>query len=414
MNRRFAAILGALALSAASSAPAQQPVKIGLIMPYSGQFADAATQMDNAIKLYMKQHGDTVAGRKLEIIRRDTGGVAPDIAKRHAQELVVRDKVDILAGFVLTPNALAAADVSAEAKKFMVVMNAATAIITTKSPYMARTSLTVPQLNETFGAWAHRSGIHRLYTMVSDYGPGHDAEGAFQRAFKEAGGEVVGSVRIPVANPDFFPFVQRAKDLNPEAVFVFIPGGAQPAAFGKALVDLGVDSKKTRILGQGEITEENALRVMGDAALGLITAFHYDHNHKQDRRRGSHRGRQGHEMGKPARRDRYRSGDSRHRPDGLYPPCRESRRPAAQRRDRQDRERQGPGQGADEEIARSSRHKPADDVDIDCRIAARAHRPHRVENIGRIDVLVFASLGKTARSPRLELSFVHFLRGLNA
>ncbi len=249
-------------------------------MPYSGQFADAATQMDNAIKLYVKEHGDTVAGKKLEIIRRDTGGVAPDVAKRHAQELVVRDKVDVLAGFVLTPNALAAADVSAEAKKFMVVMNAATAIITTKSPYMARTSLSVPQLNETFGAWAHRSGIRKLYTMVSDYGPGHDAEGAFQRAFKEAGGEVVGSVRIPVVNPDFFPFVQRAKDLNPEAMFIFIPGGAQPAAFGKALVDLGIDSKKTRILGQGEITEENALKVMGDAALGLITVFHYDHNHK--------------------------------------------------------------------------------------------------------------------------------------
>src|SRR6266581_2996508 len=249
MNRHFAALFAALGVFTASAAHAQQPLKIGLIMPYSGQFADAATQMDNAIKLYMKEHGDAVAGRKLEIIRRDTGGVAPDIAKRHAQELVVRDNVDILAGFVLTPNALAAADVSLEAKKFMVVMNAATAIITTKSPYMARTSLTVPQLNETFGAWAYRSGIRRLYTMVSDYGPGHDAEGAFQRAFKEAGGEVVGSVRIPVANPDFFPFVQRAKDLNPEAVFVFI-------------------------------TEENALKVMGDAALGLITAFHYDHNHK--------------------------------------------------------------------------------------------------------------------------------------
>jgi len=192
----------------------------------------------------------------------------------------VRDKVDILAGFVLTPNALAAADISAEAKKFMVVMNAATAIITTKSPYLARTSLTVPQLNETFGAWAYKSGIRKLYTMVSDYGPGHDAEGAFQRAFKEAGGEVVGSVRIPVANPDFFPFVQRAKDLNPEAMYIFIPGGAQPAAFGKALVDLGIDSKKTRILGQGEITEENALKIMGDAALGFITAFHYDHSHK--------------------------------------------------------------------------------------------------------------------------------------
>src|SRR5258705_9020344 len=215
MNRRFAAaVLGAFAF-AASAAHAQQPVKIGLIMPYSGQFADAATQMDNAIKLYMKEHGETVAGRKLEIIRRDTGGVAPDVAKRHAQELVVRDRVDILAGFVLTPNALAAADVSLEAKKFMVVMNAATAIVTTKSPYMARTSLTVPQLNETFGTWAYKNGVRKLYTMVSDYGPGHDAEGAFQRAFKEAGGEVVGSVRLPLANPDLLPFLQRAKELEP-------------------------------------------------------------------------------------------------------------------------------------------------------------------------------------------------------
>ena len=194
MNRHLTAIFAALAVFAASPARAQQPVKIGLIMPYSGQFADAATQMDNAIKLYMKEYGETVAGRKLEIIRRDTGGVAPDVAKRHAQELVVRDRVDILAGFVLTPNALAAADISAEAKKFMVVMNAATAIITTRSPYMARTSLTVPQLNETFGTWAYNSGIRKMYTMVSDYGPGHDAEGAFQRGFKEAGGEVVGTV----------------------------------------------------------------------------------------------------------------------------------------------------------------------------------------------------------------------------
>src|SRR5213594_5206399 len=208
-----------------SPALAQSTVKIGLIMPYSGQFADTAAQMDNAIKLYLKQNGDTVAGKKIEIIRKDTGGVAPDVAKRLAQELIVRDQVDILAGFVLTPNALAAADVSAESKKFMVVMNAATAIITTKSPYMARTSLTVPQLNETFGAWAYRNGTRKLYTMVSDYGPGHDAEGAFQRGFKEAGGEVIGSVRIPVVNPDFFPFVQRAKDLNPEAMYIFIPGG---------------------------------------------------------------------------------------------------------------------------------------------------------------------------------------------
>ena len=128
----------------AASAHAQQPLKIGVILPYSGQFADGATQMDNGIKLYVQQHGDTVAGRKIEIIRRDTGGVAPDVAKRLAQELVVRDNVDILAGFSLTPEALPVADLSAEAKKFMVVMNAATSIITTKSPYIARVSVTLP------------------------------------------------------------------------------------------------------------------------------------------------------------------------------------------------------------------------------------------------------------------------------
>jgi branched-chain amino acid transport system substrate-binding protein len=279
MTQRFAAIFGALAFSIASSAFAQQPIKIGLIMPYSGQFADTAAQMDNAIKLYVKQNGDTVAGRKIEFIRRDTGGIAPDVAKRLAQELVVRDNVDILAGFVLTPNALAAGDVSAEAKKFMVVMNAATAIITTKSPYMVRTSLTIPQLNETFGAWAYKSGVRKLYSMVSDFGPGHDAEGSFQRGFKEAGGEIVGSVRFPVANPDFSAFVQRAKDLNPQAIYVWVPGGVQPAAVGKTLAERGIDPKKTKILGQGELTEEEARKSMGDASLGIITVYHYDYNH---------------------------------------------------------------------------------------------------------------------------------------
>ena len=278
MIRNFVAAFTLLAPLAVSSASAQA-IKIGLIMPYSGQFADTATQMDNAIKLYMKQHGDTVAGRKIEIVRRDTGGIAPEVAKRLAQELVVRDKVDILAGFVLTPNALAAADVSAEAKKFMVVMNAATAIITTKSPYMARTSLTVPQLNETFGAWAYKSGIRKMYTMVSDYGPGHDAEAGFQRGFKEAGGEIVGAVRFPVANPDFSAFVQRAKDLNPEAIYAWVPGGAQPAAIGKAFAERGIDAKKTKILGQGELTEEEARKSMGDASLGILTVYHYDPSH---------------------------------------------------------------------------------------------------------------------------------------
>lgn len=278
MNRTLLAAGGIVAALFASAAFAQQTVKIGLIMTYSGQFADPAAQMDNAIKLFVKQHGDTVAGKKIEFIRKDSVG-APDTAKRLAQELVVRDKVDLLAGFVLTPEALAAADVSAEAKKFMVVMNAATAIVTTKSPYMVRTSLTIPQLQETFGGWAYKSGVRRAYTMVSDYGPGHDAETAFQLGFKGAGGEIVGSVRFPMANPDFSPFVQRAKDTNPEGIFVFIPGGTQPPALGKALAERGIDTKRTRILAQGELTDDAALRAMGDAALGIVTVFHYDHNH---------------------------------------------------------------------------------------------------------------------------------------
>jgi branched-chain amino acid transport system substrate-binding protein len=266
------------AVAAVTAAQAQQVVKVGLIMAYSGQFADTAAQIDNGVKLYMKQNGDTVAGKKIEIIRRDTGGPNPDVAKRLAQELVVRDKVDILAGFTLTPEALGAADISAQAKKFMVIMNAATSIITTKSDYSVRTSLTLPQIGQTLGQWAVKSGTKKAYTMVADFGPGHDAEGAFQTAFKAAGGEIVGSVRMPVANPDFSAFVQRAKDLNPESIFIFVPGGAQPAALGKAFAERGIDFSKVKVMGTGEVTDEQALKSMGDASLGLISGWHYDYN----------------------------------------------------------------------------------------------------------------------------------------
>jgi branched-chain amino acid transport system substrate-binding protein len=237
--------------------------------------------MDNGVKTYMKEHGDTIGGKKIEIIRKDSGGMAPDVAKRLAQELIVRDKVDMIAGFVLTPNALAAGDVSAEAKKFMVVMNAATSIVTTKSPYMVRSSVTLPQVAETFGTWAAtKGGTKKSYTMVTDYGPGHDFETGFQRAFKEAGGEIIGSVRFPVANPDFSAFIQRAKDLNPESIMIFVPGGAQPAALGKAFAERGVDPNRTKILGSGETTSEQALKSMGDASLGMITAWHYEYTDK--------------------------------------------------------------------------------------------------------------------------------------
>ena len=272
----------ALGLAAAAlfgvSAQAQGTIKIGLIEPYSGQFADAATQQDNAIKLFMKQNGDTIAGKKIEIIRKDVGGINPPVAKRLAQELVTRDKVDILAGFVLTPNAMAAGDVSKAGKKFMVVMNAATSVVITKSPYMARTSMTIPQLQTAFGKWvAQHTKVKKVYTMVTDYGPGHDAEQSFQKGFKEGGGTIVGSVRIPIANPDFSAYVQKAKDANPQGIFVMIPGGAQPGAFGKALAERGIDPKKTEVMGQMEITDEHALKSMGDTAIGMMTSANYDY-----------------------------------------------------------------------------------------------------------------------------------------
>jgi branched-chain amino acid transport system substrate-binding protein len=275
--QRFTGVAVGLALAAfgVGSANAEDTVKIGIINSYSGQFADTGIQLDNGIKLYVKQHGDVVAGKKIELIRKDVGGVAPDLAKRLAQELVVRDHADIFAGFALTPNALAAADVSAEAKKFMVVMNAATSIITAKSPYIARTSGTTPQLNQTLGTWAAKHGIKTAYTMVSDYGPGIDAETAFHIGFKEAGGEIVGSVRFPVANPDFSAFVQRALDTKPDAIYIWIPGGAQPAAVGKALAERGVDTSKIKVLGQDVLASESALKNMGDAALGIITVAYY-------------------------------------------------------------------------------------------------------------------------------------------
>ena len=275
--------LAAAAIGGLQAVDAQEAVKIGVIMTYSGQFADAGIQIDNGIKLYMKQQGDMVAGKKIELIRKDTGGIAPDVAKRLAQELIVRDKVDILTGFVTTPNTLAAADVSEQSKKFMVIMNAATSIITTKSPYVARVSVTLPQMHEAFGAWAYKSGIRKVYSMVADLGPGHDAEQAFHRAFKETGGEITHAIRFPIANPDFSAYLQRAKDANPEAIYIWIPGGAQPAAIGKALYDRGIDPRQKKVLGNDVLGDDSALKSMGDAALGLTTVSYYDHNLKAPR-----------------------------------------------------------------------------------------------------------------------------------
>src|SRR3982750_4340382 len=201
----------ALAAFAVAASVSAQAVKIGVVAEFSGPFADYGTQIHNGMKTYLKLNGDTFGGKKIEIITRDTTGAAPEVAKRLAQELITRDNVDILAGFGLTPNALAVAPISAEAKKPMVIMNAATSVITTRSPYIVRVSHTLPQDTQPMAQWAAKNGIKRVFVVVSDFGPGVDAEGAFVKAFTAAGGEIVGTVRVPFQNPEFSPFVQRAR-----------------------------------------------------------------------------------------------------------------------------------------------------------------------------------------------------------
>jgi branched-chain amino acid transport system substrate-binding protein len=277
-KKRFAAAAMAV-LAIAAGGVAAQPVKIGVIAEFSGPFADYGTQIVNGMKTYLKQNGDTFGGRKVEIIQRDTTGAAPDIAKRLAQELITRDNVDILAGFGLTPNALAVAPIDAEARKPMVIMNAATSIITTKSPYIVRVSHTLPQDTQPIAQWAFKNGIKRAYTLVSDYGPGIDAEGAFVKAFKAAGGEIIDSVRTPLQNPDFAPYLQRIKDSKPDAVFVFLPPGSQTIAFIKGYEERGLKQAGVRLIGSGDLTDDGELQAMGEPTLGLITSFHYSASH---------------------------------------------------------------------------------------------------------------------------------------
>lgn len=264
------------ALSLAAPAIAQDTLKIGIVNGYSGQFADPGAQLDAGIVLWLAQHDNMIAGKKVELIRKDTGGIAPDVAKRLAEELVVRDQVDVLVGGLLTPNAMAVGDVSAEAEKFFVVMNATTPVVTTKSPYMIRVSATSNQINYTFGQWVAGKGIKNAYTMVTDYGPGLGAGAGFKAGFESGGGTIVGEDKTPVVNPDFAPFVQRVADAKPEALYVFVPGGTQPPALGKALTERGVTPANTKIYAQGELTDDAALAALGDAAIGIVTVYHYD------------------------------------------------------------------------------------------------------------------------------------------
>jgi len=274
------ALRGASLFVLAGTAMAQGVVRLGMVGEFSGPFAQYGQQMLGGMKAYMKLHGDTVAGKRIEILQKDTTGPSPEVAKRLAQELITRDNVDILVGFGLTPNALAVAPVATEASKPMVIMNAATSIITTKSPYIVRVSMTLPQVTQPMALWAAKNGIKRVYTVVADYGPGLDAEKAFAEAFKAAGGEILGSIHTPLQNPDFGPFIQRVKDAKPEAVFLFLPAGEQGIAFMKGYQERGLAQAGIKLIATGDITDDGVLEAMGDPTLGLITSFHYSAWHQ--------------------------------------------------------------------------------------------------------------------------------------
>ncbi|HEX7606627.1 MAG TPA: ABC transporter substrate-binding protein [Usitatibacter sp.] len=273
------AVLATLALLVAPIALAQEPVKVGIVAPFSGVAADYGKQMEGGIKAWFKLHGDTVNGRKIQLLIRDTTGPNPEIAKRLAQELVTRDKVDFLAGFGFTPEALAAAPVATEAKTPMIVMNAASSVVTTRSPYIARFSMALPQVSAPMATWAARNGIKKVYTLVADYAPGVDSEKAFKDTFTAAGGTIVDSVRVPLRNPDFAPFVQRIKDARPDAVFMFVPAGEQSIAFMKAFEERGLAKEGIKVIATGDLTDDDVLQSMGEPVLGVITIHHYSAAH---------------------------------------------------------------------------------------------------------------------------------------
>lgn len=273
--------LAAIALAATALSPfaahAQETVKIGVILPMTGPSASTGREIVAAIKLFQEQKGDKVAGKKVEVIVKDDTGVA-DITKRLAQELVVNDKVIAIAGFGLTPLALAAAPIATQAKVPEIVMAAGTAIITEASPYIVRTSFTLPQNTLPIAQWAAKNGIKKVVTLVADYGPGIDAEKTFVGTIKANGGEVLESLRAPLKNPEFAPFLQKAKDLKPDALFLFVPSG-QGAALMKQVSERDFAKEGIKVIGTGDIVDDEQLNGMGDPVLGMITSMHYSAAH---------------------------------------------------------------------------------------------------------------------------------------
>ena len=271
-----ASVLGLAALGAAH-AFAQETVKIGLLLPMTGPFASTGRQIEAAAKLYMAQNGSTVAGKKIELIVKDDTGT-PDVTRRLAQELLINDKVAVLGGFGLTPLAMSTVPLVTQAKVPMVVMAAATAMITDSSPFVTRTSFTLPQAAAITADWAAKNGVKKVVTLVADYAPGHDAEKWFVDTFKANGGTVEATIRAPLQNPDFAAFLQRVKDAQPDALYVFVPSGVG-ATVMKQFVERGLDKSGIRLIGTGDVTDDDIVNGYGDAALGAITAHHYSAAH---------------------------------------------------------------------------------------------------------------------------------------
>jgi branched-chain amino acid transport system substrate-binding protein len=264
-------LLAALCAAQASA----QTIKVGSVLTLSGPNATLGENMDRAMKLYMKLHQDKLPpGVKVELVTRDDGGPNPDKAKQLSQELIVRDKIQFLAGMTWTPNAMSSAPLCTEAKVPMVIMNAGTSVITTMSPYIVRLSFTLWQSSLPMGTWAAKH-FKTAYVAVSDFGPGYDAQAAFVKGFTDGGGKIVGEVRMPLANPDFIPFMQRAKDAKPDAIFGFVPAGKQATAIMRAYGELGLDKAGVKFIGPGDITTDEELPNMGDVPLGVLTVFHY-------------------------------------------------------------------------------------------------------------------------------------------
>lgn len=281
MQKRHVIALAAAAVSGMSlgaSAWAQSDtVKIGVILPMTGQQASTGRQIDAAIKLWVAQNGNKVAGKKVEVIVKDDGSL-PDATRRLAQELVVNDKVVALAGFGITPSAMVTAPIATQSKTPMVVMAAATSSITEASPYVVRTSFTLPQASVALAEWANKNGVKKVVSLVADYGPGYDAEKFFTDRITLNSGQVMDKLRTPMRAPDFAPVLQKVRDAKPDALFVFLPSG-QGAAFMKQFGERGLDKAGIRLIATGDVTDDDQLNDMGDVALGVVSSHHYSAAH---------------------------------------------------------------------------------------------------------------------------------------